>query len=155
MGSAPQRVAAATGRHLVKGVARQTIAGGLFLMLLLIIAQFTTAGAGVFRRWLETQRGLAPWLSAWGPGDPGVTVFIVIAAFVGRLPWRMTGLPRRSCHCFSCRRSSSPVLLSERLCGVDRGLRQTRCRLSTSERIFIFCSRSPDRMDTSRPRVHA
>ena len=76
------------------GVARQAYRWGTVLMLLLIIAQFTTAGAGVF----SAMAGNSEGTGAFGFHALGalvvfvVTVLMVIAAFVGRLPWRMTGL---------------------------------------------------------------
>lgn len=78
----------------MKRVARQAYRWGTVLMLLLIIAQFTTAGAGVF----STMAGNSAGTGALGFHVLGalvffvVTVLMVIAAFVGRLPWRMTGL---------------------------------------------------------------
>jgi hypothetical protein len=78
----------------MKGVARQGYRWGTVLMLLLIIAQFTTAGAGVFSAMAGNSQGT----EALGFHALGalvvlvVTLLMVIAAFVGRLPWRMTGL---------------------------------------------------------------
>jgi len=78
----------------VKGVARQVYRWGTVLMFLLIVVQFTTAGAGVFSAMAGNSQGT----EALGFHVLGalvilvVSLLLVIAAFVGRLPWRMTGL---------------------------------------------------------------
>ena len=78
----------------MKRAARQAYRWGTVLMFLLIIAQFTTAGAGVF----SAMAGNSDGKGALGFHVLGALVFfiasllMVIAAFVGRLPWRMTGL---------------------------------------------------------------
>ena len=78
----------------MKGLARQAYRWGTVLMVLLIIIQFTTAGAGVF----SAMAGNSEGTGALGFHALGALVFLVvsvlmvIAAFVGRLPWRMTGL---------------------------------------------------------------
>jgi hypothetical protein len=76
------------------GAARQAYRWGTVLILLLIIVQFTTAGAGVFSAMAGNSQGT----EALGFHALGalvilvVSLLLVIAAFVGRLPWRMTGL---------------------------------------------------------------
>jgi hypothetical protein len=76
------------------GAARQAYRWGTVLMFLLIIVQFTTAGAGVFSAMAGNSQGT----EALGIHVLGalvilvVSVLMVVAAFVGRLPWRMTGL---------------------------------------------------------------
>jgi Family of unknown function (DUF6220) len=78
----------------VRGVARQAYRWGTVLMWLLIIAQFTTAGAGVF----SAMAGNSDGTQALGLHVLGalaiavVSVLMVVIAFIGRLPWRMTGL---------------------------------------------------------------
>ncbi len=78
----------------MKGVARQAYRWGTVLMFLLIIVQFTTAGAGVFSAMAGNAQGThALFVHALGaPVIFVVSLLMVIAAFVGRLPWRMTGL---------------------------------------------------------------
>jgi uncharacterized protein DUF6220 len=76
------------------GAARHAYRWGTVLMLLVIIVQFTTAGAGVFSAMAGNSQGT----EALGFHVLGalvilvVSVLMVVAAFVGRLPWRMTGL---------------------------------------------------------------
>ncbi len=78
----------------MKRVARQIYRWGTVLMFLLIIVQFTTAGAGVFSAMAGNSQGT----EALGFHALGalvivvVSLLMVIAAFAGRLPWRMTGL---------------------------------------------------------------
>jgi hypothetical protein len=78
----------------MKRVARQVYRWGTVLMFLLIIVQFTTAGAGVFSAMAGNSQGT----EALGFHALGalvifvVSLLMVIAGFVGRLPWRMTGL---------------------------------------------------------------
>ena len=78
----------------MKGLAQQVYRWGTVLMFLLIIVQFTTAGAGVFSAMAGNSEGThALFVHALG----ALVIFVVsllmvIAAFVGRLPWRMTGL---------------------------------------------------------------
>lgn len=78
----------------MKGVARQVYRWGTVLMFLLIVVQFTTAGAGVFSKMAGNSQGK----EVLGFHVLGALVIfvlsllMVIAAFVGRLPWRMTGL---------------------------------------------------------------
>ncbi len=78
----------------MKGVARLAYRWGTVLMFLLIIVQFATAGAGVFSAMAGDSQGT----DALGFHALGalvifvVSLLMVIAAFAGRLPWRMTGL---------------------------------------------------------------
>jgi hypothetical protein len=78
----------------VTGVARQAYRWGTVLILLLIIVQFTTAGAGVFSAMAGNSQGT----EALGFHALGalvilvVSLLMVVAALIGRLPWRMTGL---------------------------------------------------------------
>ena len=78
----------------MKGLAQQVYRWGTVLMFLLIIVQFTTAGAGVFSAMAGNSEGThALFVHALGaPVIFVVSLLMVIAAFVGRLPWRMTGL---------------------------------------------------------------
>jgi len=78
----------------MKRAAQQAYRWGTVLMFLLIVLQFTTAGAGVFSAMAGNSQGT----EALGFHVLGALVIfalsllMVIAAFVGRLPWRMTGL---------------------------------------------------------------
>ena len=78
----------------MKRAAQQAYRWGTVLMFLLIIVQFTTAGAGVFSAMAGNSEGThALFVHALGaPVIFVVSLLMVIAAFVGRLPWRMTGL---------------------------------------------------------------
>ncbi|HEX9364089.1 MAG TPA: DUF6220 domain-containing protein [Candidatus Dormibacteraeota bacterium] len=78
----------------MKRVARQIYRWGTVLMFLLIIVQFTTAGAGVFSAMAGNSQGTEA-LDFHALGALVIVVvslLMVIAAFAGRLPWRMTGL---------------------------------------------------------------
>jgi hypothetical protein len=76
-------------------LARRVYWYGCWLMLVLIILQITLAGAGVFSVLRNNSAG-AEFLGVHAIVGPlavlALTLVMVIAAFVGRLPWRMTGL---------------------------------------------------------------
>ena len=78
----------------MKRAAQQAYRWGTVLMFLLIIVQFTTAGAGVFSAMAGNSEGThVLFVHALGaPVILVISLLMVIAAFVGRLPWRMTGL---------------------------------------------------------------
>jgi hypothetical protein len=78
----------------MKRAAQHAYRWGTVVMFLLIIVQFTTAGAGVFSAMAGDSEGThALFVHALGaPVILVVSLLMVIAAFVGRLPWRMTGL---------------------------------------------------------------
>ncbi len=79
----------------MRELARRTYAYGTWLMLVLIIGQFTAAGAGVFSELADNASG-AYILLYHAIGGPLavliVSLVMIVAGFVGRLPWRMTGL---------------------------------------------------------------
>lgn len=76
-------------------LARRAFQYGTWVMLVLIIVQFTAAGAGLFSVLAQDTAGatILRYHSGIGPAMIALLcVLMVIAAFVGRLPWRMTGL---------------------------------------------------------------
>ncbi len=75
--------------------ARRIYQYGTWLMLVVIIGQFTAAGAGVFSTMADNPSGAYILLYHAIAGPLVVLILslvMIIAAFVGRLPWRMTGL---------------------------------------------------------------
>jgi hypothetical protein len=79
----------------MRDLARRVYLYGTWLMLVVIIVQFTAAGAGVFSVLRENASGasILGYHRLVGPLIVLVlSLVMVIAAFVGRLPWRMTGL---------------------------------------------------------------
>jgi hypothetical protein len=76
-------------------LARRTYAYGTWLMLVLIIGQFAAAGAGVFSVLADNAAGASILIVHAIDGPLAVLVVslvMIVAGFVGRLPWRMTGL---------------------------------------------------------------
>ena len=79
----------------MRELARRTYGYGTWLMLALIIGQFTAAGAGVFAELADNAAGAYILLFHAIAGPLAVLVVslvMIVAGFVGRLPWRMTGL---------------------------------------------------------------
>jgi len=79
----------------MRDVARRIYQYGTWLMLVVIIGQFTAAGAGVFSTMADNQSGAYILLYHAIAGPVAVLILslvMIMAAFVGRLPWRMTGL---------------------------------------------------------------
>ena len=79
----------------MRDIARRTYMIGTWVILALIIVQFVAAGAGLFSA-LAQDPSAGSILGYHGIIGP-IAVFIVslllvVAGFVGRLPWRMTGL---------------------------------------------------------------
>lgn len=79
----------------MRDLARRAYLFGTWLMLVLIIVQFTLAGAGVFSVLKGNSAGV--YILFYHRGAGPILIFVlslvmVLAAFVGRLPWRMTGL---------------------------------------------------------------
>ena len=75
--------------------ARRIYQYGTWLMLVVIIGQFTAAGAGVFSTMADNASGAYILLYHAIAGPVAVLILslvMIIAAFIGRLPWRMTGL---------------------------------------------------------------
>jgi hypothetical protein len=80
---------------VLRDLARRTYLYGTWIMLVLIILQFTSAGAGVFSLLAQNAlgAGILVYHATVGPSTILVlSLVMVLAAFVGRLPWRMTGL---------------------------------------------------------------
>ena len=80
---------------MMRDMARRVYLYGTWLMLLVIIVQFAAAGAGVFSVLRDNAAGanILGYHRAVGPLIVlALSLVMVIAAFVGRLPWRMTGL---------------------------------------------------------------
>lgn len=78
-----------------RGLAKSVYLFSTWLMLVLIIMQFAAAGAGVFSVLRGNPAGTTILLYHRGVGPILIlvlTVVTVVAAFAGRLPWRMTGL---------------------------------------------------------------
>src|SRR5438034_7921987 len=76
-------------------VARRIYRYGTWLMLVVIIGQFTAAGAGVFSTMADDASGayILRYHTIAGPLAVLIlSLVMIIAAFIGRLPWRMTGL---------------------------------------------------------------
>src|SRR6266699_6436082 len=76
-------------------VARRIYRYGTWLMLVVIIGQFTAAGAGVFSTMADDASGayILRYHTIAGPLAVLIlSLVMIIAAFAGRLPWRMTGL---------------------------------------------------------------
>ena len=68
---------------------------GTWLMLVLIIVQFAAAGAGVFSVLRGNSAGASILLYHRGVGPILIfvlSIVMVVAAFVGHFPWRMTGM---------------------------------------------------------------
>lgn len=89
--ASPKLIAGNSMREL----ARRTYVYGTWLMLVLIIGQFTAAGAGVFSELANNASGAYILLYHAIAGPLAVLVVslvMIVAGFVGRLPWRMTGL---------------------------------------------------------------
>jgi hypothetical protein len=77
------------------GLARLGYLYGTWLMLVLIIVQFAAAGAGLFSVLAQNPAGAGLLFFHRGVGP--VIIFVlsllmILAGFVGHLPWRMTGL---------------------------------------------------------------
>lgn len=80
---------------LKRGLAQRVYLFGTWLMLVLIIVQFAAAGAGVFSELRGNPAGATILLYHRGVGPILIlvlTIVMVVAAFAGRFPWRMTGL---------------------------------------------------------------
>jgi len=78
-----------------RGLAQRTYLVGTWLMLVLIIVQFAAAGAGLFSILRGNSAGATILLYHRGVGPILIlvlTIVMVVAAFAGRFPWRMTGL---------------------------------------------------------------
>ena len=78
-----------------RGLAQSVYAFGTWSMLVLIIVQFAAAGAGVFSELRGNPAGTTILLYHRGVGPILIlvlTIVMVVAAFAGRFPWRMTGL---------------------------------------------------------------
>ena len=76
-------------------VARRIYRYATWLMLVVIIGQFTAAGAGVFSTMADDASGayILRYHTIAGPLAVLIlSLVMIIAAFIGRLPWRMTGL---------------------------------------------------------------
>jgi hypothetical protein len=76
-------------------LARRAYLYGTWVMLLLIIVQFTAAGSGLFSVLRDDAAGAGILLYHAGIGPLVILVLsllMVVAGFVGRVPWRMTGL---------------------------------------------------------------
>ena len=68
---------------------------GTWSMLVLIIVQFAAAGAGLFSVLRGNSAGASILLYHRGVGPILIvvlTIVMVVAAFIGHFPWRMTGL---------------------------------------------------------------
>jgi hypothetical protein len=71
---------------------------GTWAMLVLIIVQFTAAGSGLFSVLARNSGGAAgatilAYHASTGPAIIGLlSLLMVVAALLGRLPWRMTGV---------------------------------------------------------------
>ena len=79
----------------MRDVARRIYQYGTWLMLVVIIGQFTAAGAGVFSTMADNASGayILRYHTIAGPLVVLIlSLVMIIAAFIGRLPWRMTGL---------------------------------------------------------------
>src|SRR5213593_3194890 len=80
---------------MMRELARRAYMSGTWLMLVLIIVQFTAAGAGVFSVLAANPSGAGILLYHAITGPLVILVLsvaMIVAAFVARLPWRMTGL---------------------------------------------------------------
>lgn len=78
-----------------RGLAQRVYLVGTWLMLVLIIVQFAAAGAGLFSILRGNSAGAGILLYHRGVGPILIfvlTIVMVVAAFAGRFPWRMTGL---------------------------------------------------------------
>ena len=78
-----------------RGLAQQVYLFGTWSMLVLIIVQFAAAGAGVFSVLRGNSAGATILLYHRGVGPILIlvlTIVMVVAAFAGHFPWRMTGL---------------------------------------------------------------
>src|SRR2546425_12258865 len=76
-------------------VARWIYRYGTLLMLVVIIGQFIAAGAGVFSTMADDASGayILRYHTIAGPLAVLIlSLVMIIAAFIGRLPWRMNGL---------------------------------------------------------------
>ena len=78
-----------------RGLAQRVYLAGTWLMLVLIIVQFAAAGAGLFSILKGNSAGA--WILLYHRGGGPILIFVlslvmILAAFVGHLPWRMTGL---------------------------------------------------------------
>ena len=79
----------------MRDVTRRIYQYGTWLMLVVIIGQFTAAGAGVFSTMADNASGayiLFYHAIAFPLAVLILSLVMIIAAFVGRLPWRMTGV---------------------------------------------------------------
>lgn len=80
---------------MMRDIARRTYLIGSWVMLALIIVQFVAAGAGLFSALAQDSSAgnILQYHRAIGPlAVLIVSLLLVLAGFVGRLPWRMTGL---------------------------------------------------------------
>ena len=78
-----------------RGLTEQIYFIGTWLMLALIIVQFAAAGAGLFSVLRGNSAGASILLYHRGVGPILIvilTIVMVVAAFIGHFPWRMTGL---------------------------------------------------------------
>jgi len=78
-----------------RGLAQRVYLVGTWLMLVLIIVQFAAAGAGLFSilRGNSVGAGILIYHRGVGPILIVVlTIVMVVTAFAGRFPWRMTGM---------------------------------------------------------------
>jgi hypothetical protein len=78
-----------------RGLAQRVYLFGTWLMLVLIVVQFAAAGAGLFSVLRGNSAGTTILLYHRGVGPILIfvlTIVMIVAAFAGHFPWRMTGL---------------------------------------------------------------
>jgi hypothetical protein len=78
-----------------RGLAQRVYLAGTWLMLALIIVQFAAAGAGLFSILRGNSAGASILLYHRGVGPILIfvlTIVMVVTAFAGHFPWRMTGM---------------------------------------------------------------
>ena len=78
-----------------RSLAQRVYLLGTWLMLVLIIVQFAAAGAGVFSVLRGNSAGASILLYHRGVGPILIfvlTIVMVVTAFAGHFPWRMTGM---------------------------------------------------------------
>jgi hypothetical protein len=78
-----------------RGLAQRVYLFGTWSMLVLIIVQFAAAGAGIFSELRGNSVGASILIYHRGVGPVLIlilTIVMVVAAFAGHFPWKMTGL---------------------------------------------------------------
>jgi hypothetical protein len=83
------------GATHMREIARRTYMFGTWVMLVLIVVQFIAAGGGLFSAMAQDSSAgnILQYHRAIGPlAVLVVSLLLVLAGFLGRLPWRMTAL---------------------------------------------------------------